>query len=342
MSKSGTYDWISKVRPTPAWFILLAVVLYLAIVSELSIGLFSFRGKTICYLSAGILIWIVGWCRSRSIKSSTHRFSTILLVVLCVLSVLCLFAQEQISNIPDSVLQYMPWFLVMGLLWSSIGNLRCRDFGLLPSKILPALYWTLSIWIIAQLCVVIIHGVSFSAVGIWHDEPSKPITYFFFAQLFGNSLIEELMFRAFLIVQLMLLFQRWKGWAKRKSLFIAIIVGSFIFAVMHVFGDYNSGSPFYDGETTIMEIAISQIPRFILGVIFAGIFLLSNNLLIAVGLHALANLQVSFGSPFYDGDTAWAVVIITLLPLVLLTIVAVRRRRIVLASKNLTSETFIG
>jgi hypothetical protein len=158
---------------------LLAVVLYLAIVSELSIGLFSFRGKTICYLSAGILIWIVGWCRSRSIKSSTHRFSTILLVVLCVLSVLCLFAQEQISNIPDSVLQYMPWFLVMGLLWSSIGNLRCRDFGLLPSKILPALYWTLSIWIIAQLCVVIIHGVSFSAVGFgMMSHPSQLHTSF--------------------------------------------------------------------------------------------------------------------------------------------------------------------
>ena len=331
MSKSGTYDWISKVRPTPAWFILLAVVLYLAIVSELSIGLFSFRGKTICYLSAGILIWIVGWFRSRSVKSRTQRFSTILLVVLCSWVTLCLFAQEQISNIPDSVLLYMPWILVMGLLWSSIGNLRCRDLGLLPSKILPALYWTLSIWIIVQLCVVIVHGVNFSVVGIWHDEPSKPIEYFFFAQLFGNSLIEELMFRAFLIVQLLLLFQRWKGWAKRKSLIIAIIVASFIFAIMHVFGDYNSGEP-------LLKVALDNIPRFILGAIFAGIFLLSNNLLIAVGIHALVNLQIKYSSPFYDSDTSWAGAIITLLPLVILTIMAIRRRRIVLASKNLTSE----
>lgn len=332
MSKGGTYDWISKVRPTPAWFILLAVVLYLAIVSELSIGLFSFRGKTICYLSAGILIWIVGWFRSRSVKSRTQRFSTILLVVLCSWVTICLFAQEQISNIPDSVLKYMPLFLVMGLLWSFIGNLRCRDFGMLPSKMLPALYWTLSIWIIAQLCVVIVHGVNFSVVGIWHDEPSKPIEYFFFAQLFGNSLIEELMFRAFLIVQLLLLFQRWKGWAKRKSLIIAIIVASFIFAVMHVFGDYYSGDP-------LLMVALNNIPRFFLGAIFAGIFLLSNNLLIAVGIHALVNLQIKYGSPFYDADTTdLSVAIVTLLPLVILTIMAVKRRRIVLASKNLTSE----
>ena len=318
-------------RSTPAWFILLAVVLYYAIVVEAVFGLFSFRGKTICFLSIGILMWIVGWCRSRSVKSRTQRFSTILLVVLCVLSALCLFALEQVSNIPNQVLKYLPWFLVMGLLWSSIGNLRCRDFGLLPSKILPALYWTMSIWIIAQLCVVIVHGVSFSVVGTWHDEPSKPIEYFFFAQLFGNSLIEELMFRAFLIVQLLLLFQRWKGWAKRKSLIIAIIVASFIFAVMHVLGDYYSGDP-------LLMVALNNIPRFFLGAIFAGIFLLSNNLLIAVGIHALVNLQIKCSSPFYDADTSWAGAIITLLPLVILTIMAVKRRRIVLASKNLTSE----
>ena len=318
-------------RSTPAWFILLAVVLYYAIVVEAVFGLFSFRGKTICFLSIGILMWIVGWCRSRSVKSRTQRFSTILLVVLCSWVTLCLFALEQVSNIPNQVLKYLPWFLVMGLLWSSIGNLRCRDFGLLPSKILPALYWTLSIWIIAQLCVVIVHGVSFSVVGTWHDEPSKPIEYFFFAQLFGNSLIEELMFRAFLIVQLLLLFQRWKGWAKRKSLIIAIIVASFIFAVMHVLGDYYSGDP-------LLMVALNNIPRFFLGAIFAGIFLLSNNLLIAVGIHALVNLQIKCSSPFYDADTSWAGAIITLLPLVILTIMAVKRRRIVLASKNLTSE----
>ena len=335
MSKSGTYDWISKVRPTPAWFILLAVVLYSAIIIEYSIGLFSFRGKIICYLSAGILIWIVGWCRSRSVKSSTQRFSTILLVILCVLSALCIFALEQVSNIPNQVLKYMPWFLVMGLLWSSIGNLRCRDFGLLSSKILPALYWTLSIWIIAQLCVVIVHGVNFSVVGTWHDEPYKPIRYFFFAQLFGNSLIEELMFRAFLIVQLMLLFQRWKGWAKRKSLIIAIIVATFIFAVWHVFGDYNSGKP-------LLNVALDNIPRFILGVIFAGIFLLSNNILIAVGIHALYNLQMKYSSPFYDGESSLAIMITLFLPVVILTIMAVKRRRIVPMSKKLPTDTCSG
>ena len=331
MSKGRTYDWISKVRPTSAWFILLGVVLYNAVVVESSIRLFSFQGQTICFLSIGILIWIVGWCRSRSVKSSTQRFSTILLVVLCVLSALCLFALEQVSNIPNQVLKYLPWFLVMGLLWSSIGNLRCRDFGLLPSKILPALYWTLSIWIIAQLCVVIVHGLSFSVVGTWHDEPSKPIEYFFFAQLFGNSLIEELMFRAFLIVQLLLLFQRWKGWAKRKSLIIAVIVATFIFAVGHVFGDYNSGKP-------LLNVALDNIPRFFLGAIFAGIFLLSNNILIAVGIHALCNLQMKYSSPFYDGESSLVFMITSILPVAILTIMAVKRRRIVLASKNLTSE----
>jgi len=323
--KVGTREWIASVRPTPAWFIALVVGFHWAMLVVANMCRTTTTSRAVGFLCVGILWCFLGWLRSRRSATGGWRLSTVLLVMLGVWAAMAsMFPDRVVLIVEGSLLspltRYVPWFLAMGLLWTAVGRLRCRDLGLTASKLCPALCWVVTTWVVSQLVLVAVHSGDITVAGKWRDAPLDPIGYLLTAQLLGNALFEELLYRAFLIVQLTLLFERWKGWSRRAALTNAVIVGTLMFALFHVIGDWSHGeSP--------AEIAQSQVPRLIMGFLFAGIFLLSNNLFIAVGIHALANLQIRYSSPLHAGDSTWVAAVIVLLPLVVLAALALRRRR---------------
>ena len=104
---------------------------------------------------------------------------------------------------------------------------------------------------------------------------------FFMGQLFGNALYEELFYRAFLISQLTIIFMR--KFTSTWSILLAIVCASIIFALVHIPARLTSGMSIED------TLCLSMPYLFFSGLTYSVIFLLTKNVFVAVGIHALNN-----------------------------------------------------
>ena len=103
----------------------------------------------------------------------------------------------------------------------------------------------------------------------------------FLAQLLGNALFEEILFRGVLFEQLRLrLLSRGTGAA--MSLLLALLPSQALFALIHVPLRLSSGMPL---EALPGELAL----LFGLGVLLAMVYWRTANLYVCVGIHALSN-----------------------------------------------------
>lgn len=101
--------------------------------------------------------------------------------------------------------------------------------------------------------------------------------------MFGNALLEEIVFRGFLFVQLFLLCGKIKHHPFRVT--AAMLISQTIFALMHVPNRNYSG---YAG----MEFVYDFIQLVILGTVFCLLYWLTRNLFMVVGVHALVNISM--------------------------------------------------
>lgn len=173
--------------------------------------------------------------------------------------------------------------VVVGLLFG-LGRLRLGDVGLYRRQIATALLGGLVVWTIFQLVALVMALMSgtMSINSLWRDEGSAAAAGYLVAQLFGNSLYEEIVFRGFLFVQLLLHFssrfsRRW------VSLTSALVLSQAIFALSHV------PNRLFVGEYTLSDTLYNQLPLFIFGLLFAFVYLRTRNLLLVVVIHALGN-----------------------------------------------------
>ena len=176
-------------------------------------------------------------------------------------------------------LVYAAELLVIGWLLRRFGGLRCQDLGLHRQLIVPALAWTAFGWATLQVGAVVEQGDP-AIHGDWSTRPLANIGEFVTGQLLANALFEEIFYRAFLVSQLTLLFSRRLGWG--WSLFWAAMISQVMFSVMHIPVRLHAGME-WDA------ISASLISTWFTGMVFTGIYLLTGNVLIAVGLHALHN-----------------------------------------------------
>ena len=100
----------------------------------------------------------------------------------------------------------------------------------------------------------------------------------------GNALVEEVIFRAFLITQFAILFQRVLKLKWTVAVFAAVLVSAFVFSISHIpnrinDGHYATAADVWDDQWFLLKAAI----------FFSVIFILTNNLFIVVGIHALDN-----------------------------------------------------
>ncbi len=177
---------------------------------------------------------------------------------------------------------YVLLTIVTGFFLCYLGGLRAKDFALFSKKILPAIGLTLFAWGMIHT-IPFLEGQALQINSDWDtlEAARHRFSEFFMSQLFGNALYEELFYRALLISQLTLLFM--KKFTSTQAILFAIICSCIIFALAHIPYRLVSGVP-------IEVVLLHSMPKlFFTGLAFIVIFLLTKNIFVAVGIHALAN-----------------------------------------------------
>jgi membrane protease YdiL (CAAX protease family) len=165
-----------------------------------------------------------------------------------------------------------------------LGRLRGRDVGLAVAKLPRAAGLTVLVWMVAQLGGLLADLLTRGTVVLdpaWARYGLAIILGWLIGQLFGNALFEEIAFRGFLLPQL---YGKLVGWRDRPRarLVVATLGSQAVFALMHI------PVRLYEG-LALAELLPTLVFVWLLGMLFAAIYLLTDNLLFAVGVHALAN-----------------------------------------------------
>lgn len=163
-----------------------------------------------------------------------------------------------------------------------VSGLRPRDLGL-TSQLPRALAFTALLWVLTQGALAVWQIGTTGQIS-WNSAWREPGATFVFgeliAQLFGNALFEEIVWRGFIFVQLFLLLER-RG--VKRTLLKSLLISQGLFALMHIpFQLISWGS-------TWAALPFWLLATGIAGIIFAAIYVKTQNLFIAVGFHALFN-----------------------------------------------------
>lgn len=177
------------------------------------------------------------------------------------------------------------------------GKLCFYDLGLKKNKLFIAIIAMLTLWIFIQLLNAIITLIISEKLIInsdWNKHGASIMLGNFIAQIFGNCFFEELAFRGFLLIQIC---KKFKG---EKSKFFTCVVGSqIIFALIHIPNRISSGM-------NVVNILISLIAVLIIGVLFAITYLVTDNIFLVIGIHALWNTPLLV----FDGPVSTLVILI--------------------------------
>lgn len=169
--------------------------------------------------------------------------------------------------------------IVLGGIILLPARLRTSDVGLRKKDIVPAIFWTVAVWAVVGGALAFAQLDHFRFDPSWTKPGAGPTVGAFLAQIFGNALYEEIVYRGFLTVQLMLWLETL---GRRRAMWIAVIAAQAIFASIHI--------PMLLGQgLTWPEIAGIMPELFAAGIALAALYLITGNLLIAVGMHALAD-----------------------------------------------------
>ena len=178
---------------------------------------------------------------------------------------------------------------IVGLAIFGIGRLRPKELGLDAAKLPRAILYTLLVWGLMQLLAV---GLSTFAgetprlvVGL--DQRAGSLAGALLAQLFGNALCEEVLFRGFLFTQLGLLFFLWSPDQPRIVLIAAALVSSVMFAIAHLPHRHWVNGGYADWSA----LAMDQGWLVIWGCVYCWLYAKTDNLFFVVGVHALANAR---------------------------------------------------
>jgi membrane protease YdiL (CAAX protease family) len=153
-----------------------------------------------------------------------------------------------------------------------------------------------ALWIIVNLAIIVISLAGGSALSLdpaWHKPLANIGT--FLAQIFGNALYEEIVYRGFLTVQAILLLQRF---GKMPAVIGGVLIAQLFFATLHL--------PTLIAAGVSWDQALAFVPQaFAMGCMLAAIYLLTGNLLLAVAAHALTDsYMLIFSTPLAKASYA--------------------------------------
>lgn len=192
--------------------------------------------------------------------------------------------------------------VVVGGLIFWLGGLRPRQVGLVPGKLPVAVAVTFGMWLLMQaiqLVSALLSDGTFQVSPAWSGGGATVLVGMLLAQMFGTALVEEIIFRGYLLTQVReKLHRRWLGSA-RRALIPALLISQFSFAVFHLPGHIASGlGP--------VDIVIDLVRLTLLGTLFALLYLRTGNLFIGIGIHSLSNNPTALFVPDPNQDSLLA------------------------------------
>jgi hypothetical protein len=172
--------------------------------------------------------------------------------------------------------------ILVGVLLLGVFRSRPKELGLNFAR-LPAAVGVMALfWAVNQAVLVLVLALSRQPILLnpqWTTTSWTQAAGPWIGQLFGNTPLEEIAFRGFLLPQcLLLMLSRMPTARPRIQITLALVLSQGLFTLFHVF--FNLRQP--QGQWLL-------VVQFVMGLAFAGIYLRTGNLFLAMGVHALAN-----------------------------------------------------
>ncbi|AIQ34564.1 MULTISPECIES: CPBP family intramembrane glutamic endopeptidase [unclassified Paenibacillus] len=199
-----------------------------------------------------------------------------------------------------------------------IAKLSPSDIGLRKNKLLAGLIGTLLFWLAINIVDLGMTLLTHSSLTFNNDIFTNSNVVFggFLGQIFGNALLEEVLFRGFLLVQIYLLLNKVKKVKTNTSRIVyAMLISQSIFAAIHI------PNRIYSGLVGI-DFVYDFIVLVILGIIFSLLYVLTKNLFFVIGVHSLMNVQIMF----WDSSFTYTATLICVLLLACL-LICFRRKK---------------
>jgi len=192
-----------------------------------------------------------------------------------------------------------------------LGKISPADLGLDSRKIGQAIIVILGLWTIAQLVGLVSQYNASGRIALstmWFEQPLTTTIGFLLAQIFGNALHEEIVYRGFFLPQIHGRITTCKRSLPRwVPIFLSVLISQFLFSLAHVPNRIFNGHQGW---------AIFQNTLWLLGmgVLFSLVYIITDNLYIAVGVHSLFNFPTAlFSSSSVAGDILMVLTILLMI-----------------------------
>jgi membrane protease YdiL (CAAX protease family) len=180
--------------------------------------------------------------------------------------------------------------VVVGGVLIGIGRFRASELGLELAKLPAAIGYTVVIWIAMQVIAIVLTLTDGEALQFAADLQRSRTGYMFgelLAQLAGNALCEEVLFRGFLFVQCALLFSRGAPHRPTLALLAGGLVSSVVFALAHLPHRIGMGG----GYANWGAMGMDQGWLVVWGCVYCWLYARTGNLWFVIGVHSLANAR---------------------------------------------------
>jgi membrane protease YdiL (CAAX protease family) len=174
------------------------------------------------------------------------------------------------------------------------------ELGLNKSKIKNGIILTIALFMLLQVYGALYSYFSSGKLSVNEMmKESTQVSGYYLAMVFGVALFEEVIFRGFLIPQVFVRLKSGKDESRR--MFLALIISQVLFSVIHIPIRLSNGVNF-------SALIVSLAAIFVLGIVFALLYMFTDNLFIAIGVHAVWDASQNNLATFHSSQYAFVVV----------------------------------
>ncbi len=195
------------------------------------------------------------------------------------------FPNESASRlILVTLINVLDLLVIVGIVVFRVGRLRPCDVRWNVPAVGRATWVTLGFWVAMQpgLALYMWHqGQELQWNDAWNRLGPGYLLGTLVSQLLGNALLEETLFRGFLLPQFYL--QASGVCRKGVALALALLASQILFTLMHL------PSQVFLQSLSAARILEGQVENLLIGLTAGAVYLVTRNLFVAVGLHSLWN-----------------------------------------------------
>ena len=219
------------------------------------------------------------------------------------------------GNLIDATLQANVLnILLFVLIVFGWGKLRPIDVGLDWSKVKHGLSLTALLWIATQAIILLINWINgdIRLDPVWSERGVTAVLGALIAQLLGNAFAEEMEYRGFYLSQFYLKIKTQNEGDRRIWSVFAMLI---LFILSHI------------PNLIFRGYALAGLPLdftllFIWGLVFTVVYLVSGNLFLAIGVHALMNKPTMITEATFPAG-----ILVVILALIMIISMGIRKRK---------------